>query len=73
MRDLSGLSGDALDEAFLIDMIPHHMVAVMMSQRLLMHGDAEHDEVDALARDISAEQRREIALMRTWLVAWFAG
>ena len=50
MRDLSGLSGDALDEAFLIDMIPHHMVAVMMSQRLLMHGDAEHDEVDALAR-----------------------
>ena len=73
MRDLSGLSGDALDEAFLIDMIPHHMVAVMMSQRLLMHGDAEHDEVDALARTISAEQRREIALMRTWLVAWFAG
>lgn len=73
MRDLSGLSGDALDEAFLIDMIPHHMVAVMMSQRLLMHGGAEHDEVDALARTISAEQRREIALMRTWLVAWFSG
>ena len=73
MRDLGGLSGDELDEAFLIDMIPHHMVAVMMSQRLLMHGDAEHDEVDDLARDISTEQRREIALMRTWLVAWFAG
>lgn len=73
MRDLSGLSGDALDEAFLIDMIPHHMVAVMMSQRLLMHGDAEHDEVDGLARTISAEQRREIAVMRTWLVAWFSG
>lgn len=73
MRDLSGLSGDALDQAFLQDMIPHHMVAVMMSQRLLMHGDAEHGEIDGLARDISAEQRREIAMMRTWLVAWFSG
>lgn len=73
MRDLSELSGDALDEAFLQDMIPHHMVAVMMSQQLLMHGEAEHDEVVRLARDISVEQRREIALMRTWLVSWFSG
>ena len=73
MRDLSELSGDELDQTFLQDMIPHHMIAVMMSQRLLVHADAEHDEVDALARDISAEQRREIALMRTWLVAWFSG
>lgn len=73
MRDLTGLSGDALDEAFLQDMIPHHMIAVMMSQRLVTHGDAEHDEVDVLARDISASQRREIALMRTWLVARFSG
>ena len=35
MRDLSGLSGDALDRAFLEDMTVHHMMAVMMSQQLL--------------------------------------
>ncbi|WP_433429297.1 DUF305 domain-containing protein [Nonomuraea sp. CA-141351] len=45
MRDLSRLSGDALDETFLQDMIPHHMVAVMMSQQLLASGRAEHPEV----------------------------
>ena len=31
MRDLSDLSGDRLDQAFLEDMVPHHMAAVMMS------------------------------------------
>ena len=36
MRDLAELRGDALDRAFLQDMVPHHMMAVMMSQRLLM-------------------------------------
>ncbi|MEU8146906.1 DUF305 domain-containing protein [Nonomuraea sp. NPDC048901] len=33
MRDLSKLSGDALDRTFLEDMIGHHMAAVMMSSR----------------------------------------
>ena len=38
MRDLSALSGDDLDRAFLTDMVPHHMSAVMMSRRLLVSG-----------------------------------
>lgn len=71
MRDLSDLSGEELDQAFLVDMLGHHMVAVMMSQQLLMHGDVEHPEVADLARDISDEQRREIVQMRSWLLAWF--
>ena len=29
MRDLSGLSGAALDQAFLTDMVRHHMMAIM--------------------------------------------
>ena len=49
MRDLSGFSGDALDEAFLRDMIPHHMVAVMASQQLLVHGRVEHAEITDFA------------------------
>lgn len=71
MRDLSGLEGDALDRAFLDDMIGHHMMAVMMSQHLLGSRASTHEEVADLARQISAEQRAEIRQMRSWLRAWF--
>lgn len=71
MRDLSGLSGDALDRAFLEDMVPHHMAAVMMSQQLLVRGLAEHPQVAALARDIRDAQRVEIVQMVRWSHEWF--
>ena len=71
MRDLSGLSGDRLDRTFLEDMVGHHMAAVMMSQRLLVHGGAEHDEVADLARTIRTEQAREIRWMSARLSTWF--
>lgn len=71
MRDLTGLSGDRLDRAFLQDMIWHHMAAVMMSQQLLVRGGAEHDEVEALADDIRDEQHTEIFQMQQWLRDWF--
>lgn len=71
MRDLTGLSGDALDEAFLSDMIGHHMGAVMMSQQLIVHDVADHDAVERLAVDIRDEQARQIARMRRWLRDWF--
>lgn len=71
MRDLSGLSGDDLDQAFLRDMIVHHMTAVMMSQHLLVRGVAEHERVNALAASIRDEQHAEIFQMRQWLADWF--
>lgn len=71
MRDLSRLTGDALDRAFLEDMVGHHMMAVMMSQHLLVDGTSIRPEVDGLARQISDEQRAEIRQMRRWLAAWF--
>jgi uncharacterized protein (DUF305 family) len=71
MRDLSDLSGDRLDRTFLEDMVGHHMAAVMMSQRLLVHGAAEHDEVADLARTIRTEQVREIRWMSERLSTWF--
>lgn len=67
MRDLTGLSGDRLDEAFLEDMIGHHMGAVMMSQQLLMHGADTHIEVADLAAKIRDDQMREIRWMRSRL------
>jgi len=70
MRDLSGLSGDPLDRAFLQDMIGHHMVAVMISQHLLWRG-TDHEEVADLARSIRDDQHSEIIQMQRWLAQWF--
>jgi uncharacterized protein (DUF305 family) len=71
MRDLSQLAGDELDKAFLQDMIPHHGMAVMMSQQLLARDLAEHQEVTDLATTIRDEQRAEITTMMHWLQSWF--
>ena len=66
MRDLTRLVGDDLDEAFLDAMIPHHMMAVRMSQHLLLGGVATHEEVEDLARSIRDTQHDEIVLMQQW-------
>lgn len=71
MRDLTGLSGDQLDRVFLEDMIAHHMIAVMMSQQLLVRQVADHDEANALASAIRDEQHAEIFWMRHKLAEWF--
>ncbi len=73
MRDLCGLTGDALDEAFLRDMIPHHMAAVMMSQRLLVQGSIPHQEVAGFAGAVRDTQHAEIFQMRRFLADWFGG
>jgi uncharacterized protein (DUF305 family) len=71
MRDLTGLSGDALDQAFLEDMIPHHMMAVMMSQQLLNARLVVHPDVAPFAARIRDTQHREIQMMAAWLRDWF--
>lgn len=71
MRELPGLRGDALDRAFLEDMIPHHQMAVMMSQQVMRPGVASHREVVRLAQTISDVQRAEIRMMSEWLAEWF--
>ena len=70
MGDYRGLRGDRLDVAFLEDMIPHHMAAVMMSQQLIAGDLAEHDGVEELARTIRDAQMREIRDMSRWLEEW---
>jgi len=71
MRDLSGLTGDDLDQAFLEDMVMHHWMAVMMSRHVLTGSADLHPEVADLARDIVREQSAEIRQMRRWLADWF--
>jgi len=72
MRDLTGLRGDAVDQAFLTDMIPHHMMAVMMSQQYLAASFARHPQTVPFAARIADTQRQEIQMMQAWLRAWFA-
>lgn len=67
MDDYSELESPQLEQAFLEDMIFHHMEAVMMSQQLLVNGLAEHEEVAELADNIRNNQREEIFMMRNWL------
>jgi uncharacterized protein (DUF305 family) len=71
MRDLTALTGDALDRAFLQDMIPHHMGAVMMSQQLLSGDFPVHPELTPFARTIRDTQHAEIGEMSGWLAGWF--
>ncbi len=62
MRDLSTLSGAALDKAFLEDMVMHHMGAIMMAHSVA--GYIEHEEVRTLTKAIIETQSNEIQLMR---------
>ncbi|MET9250630.1 DUF305 domain-containing protein [Nonomuraea sp. NPDC003709] len=73
IRDLSELSGDALDNAFLLDMIPHHMAAVSMSQQLLMSGRATHTETTGFAVRMRDTRHAEMFQMQRYLAHWFKG
>ncbi len=68
MNEMMGdgmMGGDATDEMFLRMMIPHHQMAVDMSEKAL--DEAEHPELENLARKIIAEQKAEIELMKGYL------
>jgi uncharacterized protein (DUF305 family) len=62
---LSTLSGNALDRAFLEDMIAHHMGALMMGQAVVPN--LQHKEVEDLAKAIAESQSSEIITMRILL------
>jgi uncharacterized protein (DUF305 family) len=63
MRESMG--ANATDEMFLRMMIPHHQMAVDMSEKALE--ESERPELRELARTIKEEQSAEIELMRGYL------
>lgn len=65
MRDLSNLSGAALDKVFLNDMVMHHMGAIMMAKSVQPY--LEHSELETLTAAIVETQSAEIQLMRKML------
>jgi len=65
MQEMMG--GNALDTMSLKKMIPHHQMAVDMSDEAL--SKAEHPELRELAQEIRDEQSSEIKLMQGYLDA----
>ncbi len=59
------MGADATDEMFLEMMIPHHQMAVDMSEKALE--DADHPELKDLAQKIKDEQSAQIELMKGYL------
>lgn len=65
MRDLSSLSGAALDTVFLNDMVMHHRGAIMMAESVQPY--TEHTEITDLTKAIAETQTAEISLMKLLL------
>ncbi len=63
MHEMMG--GDTTDAMFLRMMIPHHQLAIDMSEQAL--DEAEHPELEELAQTIAEEQSAEIELMQEYL------
>lgn len=66
---LRGKTGDALDRAFIDEMIIHHEGAVEMAEILLQ--GTTRPELIKLGNDIITAQTGEIQMMREWRQTWF--
>lgn len=66
---LRGKTGDALDKAFIDEMIVHHEGAVEMAQILL--AGTKRPELIKLGNDIVTAQTGEIEMMKQWRRDWF--
>ena len=69
MDHLKSLSGKEFEIAFMSMMIMHHQSAVDMAE--LVPDRAARQEVKDVARQIIADQTREIGEMRGWLRQWY--
>src|ERR1017187_5472091 len=65
---LKGKTGDAMDEAFLATMIPHHAGGVEVARQVVATG--EHPDIKKMRDHIVEDQTEEIAEMRRYQVAW---
>src|SRR3989344_3753553 len=63
------MMGNNIDQHFIVQMIPHHEMAVIMAQMLA--SGTERPEMKQLADNIIASQSREIEMMRSWLTSWY--
>lgn len=69
MEKMAALSPAEFEVAFMEMMIKHHTKAVKKGEQCL--DKAYHADLEQLCQDIIAAQTREIALMESWLCAWY--
>lgn len=69
MDDDALATAKPFDRAFLAMMIPHHVGAVRMAERVLAVKPAA--DVRTLATQIISAQKREIAEMKAWSTDWY--
>ena len=79
MMQMGGMEGDVdelaaaadadFDREFILQMIPHHEMAIVMAQMLA--ASTERPEMKQLADNIITSQSREIDMMRSWLGSWY--
>ncbi len=64
---LAGKTGDDLNKAFLLGMIPHHQGAIDMAKYL---AGSNKPELVKLGADIISAQQKEIDQMNKWMKEW---
>lgn len=64
---LVGKTGDDLNKAFLLGMIPHHQGAIDMAKYLAA---SNKPELVKLGADIISAQQKEIDQMNAWMKEW---
>lgn len=69
MMGLEGKTGDALDKAFLEEMVIHHQGAIDMSEMMLK--ESKRPELIKLGNEIISAQTKEIDMMNGWLKSWY--
>ena len=67
--ELAAVSDADFDREFIVQMIPHHEMAIMMAS--MLQASTERAEMTQLADNIIASQSREIEMMRGWLTSWY--
>lgn len=70
LTDIQSLEASKpFDKAFIQEMIPHHQMAVMMAQMLIVSTD--RPEMKQLGENIISAQTKEINQMREWYKSWY--
>jgi uncharacterized protein (DUF305 family) len=68
---LSGLEGEAFEQAFLTMMRQHHQMAIDMSNWILER--SEDEDIRGAAQKVIDEQQAEIEQIDAWLQEWYSG
>jgi len=67
--ELARVADAEFDREFILQMIPHHEMAIMMAS--MLQATTVRPEMKTLADNIITSQSREIEMMRNWLSDWY--